>query len=565
MQRIAPFLLLPLALAGQPPQGAVRVPGRQRPGGAAQEQPAAVKPEDLCTVAGQVVNGATGEPLGKATVRLRRADAPAGGGGLQRTYSGGSDPAGRFTVSGVAPGKYRLSASRTGFVDSDYGSGDPQRAGTVFSLAAKQQLGDLLFRMTPHAVITGRVLDQDGEPMESLQVTALRYRYVQGRKQMASYGEDSTNDIGEYRVYGLPPGRYYICVSPRRSFRPDAGSERADEEYVPTFFPGTIDAAAAAPVDAGPGAQLRGFDLRLSKHRTVKVAGRVTDTAGAGRQRLSVMLAPAQATGPASMRRAPAVGPDGSFEIRGVVPGAYTLVASVFGRGQSLTARLPVQVGDANLDNVALAISPAVNASGRIRIDGQTTVALTGIQVTLRSRDPNPAQFASAVNAKVNEEGAFTLENVNPDHYNVVFSGLPDGTYVKAAAANGQDVLAAGLDLSRGGAGPLDVVLSPHAGQAAGVAQNDRQEPAVSATVVLVPREKERLDQPQFYRTATTDATGHFTYPNLAPGGYKVYAWQDVESGAWMDPDFMKPLESRGEPVTIREDGREDVPAKLIG
>src|SRR2546426_11651625 len=106
MKRIAFFLLLPLLLAAQPvPPG---TSGRQRPGSAPQVQPPPTKPEDLCSLEGQALNAATGEPLGKASLTLRRVDAPPG---VARAYSASSNASGKFSIVNIEPGKYRLSAT----------------------------------------------------------------------------------------------------------------------------------------------------------------------------------------------------------------------------------------------------------------------------------------------------------------------------------------------------------------------------------------------------------------------------------------------------------------------
>jgi hypothetical protein len=90
------------------------------------------------------------------------------------------------------------------------------------------------------------------------------------------------------------------------------------------------------------------------------------------------------------------------------------------------------------------------------------------------------------------------------------------------------------------------------------------QKGAAAMMVVLVPQEKERRDREAFYRTTTSDLAGQFTFKGVVPGEYRVYAWEDAEYGAWMDPDFMKPLESRGEAVSVTEGGRPAVQVNLI-
>src|SRR5262249_31536733 len=129
----------------------------------------------------------------------------------------------------------------------------------------------------------------------------------------------------------------------------------------------------------------------------------------------------------------------------------------------------------------------------------------------------------------------------------------------------GQDTLIPGLDLRSGVAAPLDIVLAPNAGQVSGVVQNEQKEAAPGVTVVLVPQERERRELAQYYKTAVTDSTGNYALKNLDPGQYKVYAWPDVESGAYMDPDFLRPVENRGESLTIREGSTETLNVKLIG
>jgi hypothetical protein len=127
------------------------------------------------------------------------------------------------------------------------------------------------------------------------------------------------------------------------------------------------------------------------------------------------------------------------------------------------------------------------------------------------------------------------------------------------------DVLAAGLEIAGGSPAPLDVVLSPRAGQVTGTVLDPKtQKPAAMMTVVLVPQEKERRDRQEFYQTANTDFSGQFTFKSVTPGEYRVYAWEEAEYGVWMDPDFMKPLESQGEAVSVPEGGRQAIQVNLI-
>lgn len=226
--------------------------------------------------------------------------------------------------------------------------------------------------------------------------------------------------------------------------------------------------------------------------------------------------------------------------------------------------RMPVEVGNGNVENLSITINPALNLSGGVRLDGQAVADVSTVQVSLRPRDPiGMIPGSSNANSKVTTDGSFSFQNLNADVYNVTLSGLPDGFYVKSVSFGGQDALLSGLNLSSGAASPLDIVLAPNAGQATGVVQNDQQQPAPGVTVVLIPQERERKEQMQYYKTATTDAAGSFAFKNLDPGHYKAYAWKEVESGAYMDPEFVGPVENRGETVSIHEGSQENLQVKL--
>jgi hypothetical protein len=165
----------------------------------------------------------------------------------------------------------------------------------------------------------------------------------------------------------------------------------------------------------------------------------------------------------------------------------------------------------------------------------------------------------------VKEDGSFQLDDVAADRYTISFTGLPEGFYVKSVRSANMDVLAGGLEVAGESPAHLDVVLSPNAGQVTGtVLDPNTQKAAPTMMVVLVPQEKERRDREAFYLTATSDLSGQFTFKSVTPGEYRVYAWEDVEHGVWMDPEFMKPLESHGEAVSVSEGGRQAIHVNLI-
>ena len=254
----------------------------------------------------------------------------------------------------------------------------------------------------------------------------------------------------------------------------------------------------------------------------------------------------------------------GKFEIRGVTPGSYWLSASFNQGNRAYSARQAVDVGSSNIENLTLSVGPGGHLTGVVHVDGETSASLTSIRVTLQPREfgillgPTP-------NGTLKEDGSFDLDNVSPDRYNLFFPGLPEGFYVKSIRFGDNDALASGLDLTSGGSAPVEVVLSPRAGEVTGVVQNPKtQQPAPAATVVLIPKEDGRRDQQTYYRTATTDQTGAFTLKSVPPGEYKAYAWEDIDAGAYLDPDFVKPFESASDAVSVPEGGHLALQLTLI-
>src|SRR3989442_10476363 len=204
-------------------------------------------------------------PLKKASVRLV---GTGGGRGVMPVMTVREpDDAGHFAFTALPPGKYQLSAERQGYLRQSYGARQYSGGGTPVLVADGQTVKDIVFKLNPQAVITGKVLDEDGEPVANMQVRAQKYVYRGGKRQWSPVANGNTSDIGEYRLPELQPGRYLVCSNTRNSGRnflmqtpaADPLPDTPEMAYAATCYPSTKDTSLASPIDVGPGGEIRGI------------------------------------------------------------------------------------------------------------------------------------------------------------------------------------------------------------------------------------------------------------------------------------------------------------------
>jgi len=484
-------------------------------------------------VAGKVLNSVTGEPVRKAHVGLLDLNVKRGGGAV-------TDAAGHFEISALAAGSYLLVAAREGFVTPD------RRSGLEVALASGEERHDVVIRLTPLGVISGRILDEDGDPIRRVVVRTMAYEYSASGRQLSPRGGTSTNDLGEYRIFDLTPGPYYLKTDP------ETMTSRGDESFAPSYYPGTPDAAGAAAIEVGAGQHVQGIDLTLHRTQLARVRGRVMNPG----DNLMVGLTTLHGgTGSSSVDD-----PKGKFELEGVAPGAYTLIADDTVSGKHCSAHLPIQVGSADLEGIELHLLPPMEVAGQMRIEGKTTAKLSRLSVLLQDEGRIEQ---SMTGGETKEDGSFVIAGLEPGVYQVSVSGSED-LYLKAVRWSDRDVMQSGLDLTQGVAGGgLAVVLSANGGQIDGVVEDDQSAPVIGAMVALVPADARRMKA--LFKMDQTSRSSHFRMKGIAPGSYKLFAWEDADPNRVLyDPDFLKPFDSQGKSIEISEGSKESVQLKLI-
>ena len=525
----------------------------------------APKPEEHSVVTGRVLNAVTGGPLAKAALTLARIDQKTEQSNWEQSYNATSGASGGFSFRDIAPGRYRLQAQRNGFLDLEYGAHGSQHDGAVLDLTQPQEIRNAELRLSPQGVITGRILDADGDPMNGARLQLLRVRYANGKKLFVANSSAWINDLGEYRYAGLAPGRYYLYAEAPAHNTP---LSEVQDGYVPAYYPGSTDIAGAAPIDILPGTQFRAGDMVLHKQRTVTVRGRVVvNVPGADRiQPVSVSrnIGHENATGSGSYASVATVNRAGEFEARGLTPGSYTARVTVRNAQSAYGGSVKFDVGGSDIENLAITVDEGLTIAGRVVVESETREPLNELKIRFL-----PANIASVATSwpgdPLAKDLTFRETHMMRDLYSIEVRNLPDGFYVKRIRTGNIDVTYTGLDLRTGAPDEIEVLLSPKAGTVSGVVQSgEKNEPTPGATIVLVPKDPARREIAWYYPQAVTDQYGRFAIKSVPPGEYRAYAWEDVESTAWMDPDFMLPLADKGTPVSLSESGALSVQVPLI-
>ncbi len=526
------------------------------------ERPKITDPKQLCKVEGRVVNGVSGEPLRKVTLTLRRMAADA------ESLVSTSDPEGRFVFENVEPGTYQLTAERAGFLRQAYGSRTLPYPGTPITLSAGQHLRDLEFKLLPQGVISGRVVDEEGEPVPQVQVMALRTGG--GRAGASMRGGAMSNDVGEFRIAGLAPGRYHLRAMPMsfgrffaEAVRP--GNPNAPEEgFRPTYYPGTTDRAGAAVIEVGAGQEVPGIMILLRRGPLYRIQGKVVGlTAEHPAREVRVALMPRGRDEPfLGIAGSPgaSVQADGSFLLTQVAPGSYYVAVTTFPGRMRPLGRVPVEVTSSDLKDVVVTLGASLTLSGAVRVEGQPKTELGTVRVGLMAVE---GVSFNPLSAEVKADGTFQIEDVMQDKYVVNVSAGQGDVYLKAVRIGGREAGDPELDLSNAeGHVTVELVLSTRVAVLEGTV-TDGDKPAPGMFAVLTP-EPFREGRGYLVRGATSDQNGRFELRALRPGEYKLYAFEDADLAYARDPEALKPFEQKALKVTLKEGERRAVQLSVM-
>lgn len=473
-------------------------------------------------IGGQVYNSANDDFINGVTVVLTDAS------GALQPQSFVTETRGLFLFENLPHGRYLLFAECPGYARAAFGSRGNSVSGVTLSLVEAQQMTGLAFALTPASSIAGRVIDAAGAPVSGARVFAVQPVYQRGKKEYAPLASAISDVTGAYKLGDLGAGTYSLVAI-------DATGANA-----PAWPAEPVVAGAAAGVEAG--------DIRMTKAAGHRVGGALD---GAVKPAVAWLTPKGGATS-LMLRRPAKVQADGGFVFDNVAAAAYLLYATGTDGVTPAAAPIPVTVGQKDMDSLALHADAGAELSGEIALGNNETAVPAGMQVILENADaPLPRPARAAVDGK----GKFNFPKLAPGHY-LVHVLAPESLYVRTVHYRGADASEEGFTFGGGAPGPLLIGLSAAGAAIGGTVRGADGSPMPGATVALVPTLR-RLSR---YKEATTDQFGEYHFYGIAPGDYKVYAWDHIETGRYQDAAWLKQFEFKGQPFAAKAGGRETIP-----
>jgi hypothetical protein len=486
-------------------------------------------------IRGRVVRADTGEPLRRAQVRVDEWSTGDGSGPAATT----TDAEGRYELTQLPAGRYQLKATRGGYVDVAYGQRRPFERGRPVELSEGAVLQNIDFALPLGAVVTGRVVDEIGEAVAHASVSLERRRYIDGARRLVAESGSSTDDRGEFRIFGVPPGDYVIVA---RFDRPDLGS-RDRVRYVPTYYPGTAVVGEAQRVTVGSGQEVPGIMIALARAATTTVRGVVRSSGQASFGPFTLVIA-REISGPQAYGQTATTiaAPDGSFAIAGLLPGTYLVEAHSPSGSEFASTEVVVEGSD--LAGVTLTLSKGTTARGRIRFDtGSPPQGLRASQVVVMPTSVDPVadhQMAGMSGGPpvTHDDWTFELQGLRGRGF--IRAGTLSDWQMKRVRREGIDVTDTPLDFAADIDG-LEIELTQLLTTVSGSVSDDHGAVALDATVIVFAEDSEKWGpRSRFIESARPDQKGRFRIRGLPPGRYLAIVVGYLQPGEERDSDVLE-------------------------
>jgi hypothetical protein len=513
------------------------------------------------TIRGRVIAAETGLPLPNAHVSVV-SSSPAADAVQDPVLT---DIDGRFQLTNLVAGRFTVSAAKAGYVSARFGAGTPfDRAVDVAAQGATIEGID--FHLVKSSAISGRIVDDLGDPAVGVSVSAARMLRVDGTNRLSRVKSTTTDDLGEYRLGGLPAGRFIVSVG---------GGGGAATRWTPGFFPGTPSLSRAQPIAVSAGEDVGARDFvappaGTGTARLARLSGTVVDAQGSA---VSGTIALSQVSDLIEARfgSSQPLRPGGDFSFT-LGPGDYVLLArGSTGQG---SAPLRVTVGDTDIAGLRLTLGRGGSITGRLVFDGTNPPKPSAVQIEAWSPDVD-ATAQSLLAGPRSSNGPTSGVSFNGDVFSIssLFGThelrvrtLPPGWALKRITHETRDIEDVPLDFEDGRAiTGVEIVLTDHPAQVTGVVTDEDGQDVRDYSVLLFPEDRTRVRHPsRAARWVRPDHTGRFVIDGLRGGSYLTIAVERVDDTTWADQEYLEGFRSRATRVTLADGEKKAVTLKRI-
>ena len=550
-QRRAAAIALAIFSGARPAVAQTPTPAPTSPAAA----PPNAAPPATATIRGRVVAADSGLPLRKADVHVSRADPPSGGieasrGNQPRLVR--TDADGKYELADVQPGRYNVNVNKAPYVSQNWGQRQPGLPSKLVEVHPGETLDRIDFSLQRGGVVTGRVVDEFGEPLAGVQMQVVQSRTVNGRRDLQESSYGNTDDLGEFRMFGIPPGQYYVKAIWRDTVMPVDPASPNRTGYADTFFPGTVNVDEAQRLTVRAGEAIADVSMSLSPVTTVRVHGSVVDASGKPLSGMNILVMTGDGRSGTSFGSS--VRPDGTFTVGNLTAGEYTLRAQPMPPRKE-SAVMTVTVGTEDLEDVRLVAVPPSTISGRVVVDPAQAQSLpSALMLTLMPTDGH--FFMGMQPSRVGDDLSFELP-AGAGRYRINWMNLTPAWMIRSIRINNTDVTDEDLEVKPGeNVSGVEIEFTNRSGTIAGsvtttggVASKDYR------LIVFAADKKLWTPNTRYFRIGGPDQDGRFKVCGLPAGSYSVVA---LERGAdtsvpFNDPEFLQRISPNADTVTVAE------------
>jgi protocatechuate 3,4-dioxygenase beta subunit len=550
--------------------------GSQQPARDTPAQPTNALPTPAGRITGRVMAGDNGRPVKRARVFITAVELPGGRGVL-------TDDGGVFDLTELPAGRYTVTVSKSGFVSLTYGQRRPLQAGTPLQLADGQQLKGIDFQLPRGSVIGGHVLDEDGDSMPGVVVRVMRYQYLQGERRLTPAGTGQTDDKGQYRVWGLMPGDYYVNAVARggngggpfggqagpggpagrgggRGFGGGGpgGGDAEQVNYAPTYYPGVTAMNDAKPIPVGLSQEVLDINFGMQLVRMSRISGHINYPDGtpvtAGNVNVTADTSTLGRGNQIGVNFGGRINWDGAFAINNVPPGRYLLRARGDDNETPQFAAQPISLNGEDLPDLTVIVSGGATLTGTVTFQGGSSAPDVS-QFRISAPATDQSGFGPQPNARPDKDGHFTLQGVPSGAHLIRSAGNARGYTLKSVTIGGREITDTPIEVRAGETvSGIAMVFTDQVTEINGTVATENGTPVPDFTVLAFATDPS-LWRPQSRQimTARPDQTGKYKIRGLPPGPYYVATVDPSEQGEWFEPAYLDEHRNGATRVTLSD------------